>query len=273
MKKVLLTTCLFLFAIQASWAAEAQKSAPTRIHCELVPVYRGSNPYLDYKPNKHIRNGTSSNWSGYFAATSTSSPQPGSVSQAIGSWTVPAVSATPSDAFSSAWVGIDGAGSNTVEQLGTEQDWIGGQAQYYAWYEMFPRGSFLLRGFPVNPGDLITARVKYKGNGRFRLSIQNVTQNVVAVVPKKKTRNANALRLSAEWIMEAPSAGGILPLANFGVIDFCDCNATINGVNGPINNSSWQNEALTMEENNVVKAVPSGLSNGGQNFSVTWYHE
>ena len=42
--------------------------------------------------------------------------------------------------YSSVWVGIDGYSSNTVEQIGTEQDVsANGKTSYYAWYEMYPQ--------------------------------------------------------------------------------------------------------------------------------------
>src|SRR5580692_7619915 len=93
---------------------------------------------------------SSANWSGYAVATGA-----GAVSQVAGSWVVPAVTSNVS-AYSAAWVGIDGAFSSTVEQIGTSSDFVNGQAQYYAWYEMYPAGSVNL-GLTIKPGDTITA--------------------------------------------------------------------------------------------------------------------
>jgi hypothetical protein len=78
---------------------------------------------------------TSSNWSGYAVDSSKDS-----VSSVAGSWTVPAVAGSGT-AYSSIWVGLDGSNSSTVEQIGTDSDVINGQAQYYAWYEMYPKDS------------------------------------------------------------------------------------------------------------------------------------
>jgi hypothetical protein len=51
-----------------------------------------------------------------------------SVTDVTGSWTVPAVDCTSPNGtpngYSSFWVGIDGYGSNTVEQIGTDSDCV-----------------------------------------------------------------------------------------------------------------------------------------------------
>jgi hypothetical protein len=74
--------------------------------------------------------------------------------------------------------------------------------------------------------------------------------------------------------MEAPSSYSVLPLADFGVVDFFGCDATVNGVTGPIGDSAWQYDALTMETSSqVAKAVPSVLSPDGSAFSVAWEHQ
>ena len=65
----------------------------------------------------------SPNWSGYVAATNLTSPQPNSVTEVVGSWIVPAVTGPAgANTDSSVWVGIDGYGSGTVEQVGTQED-------------------------------------------------------------------------------------------------------------------------------------------------------
>ena len=73
----------------------------------------------------------SGNWSGYFALGQ-------AFSAVTGSWSVPAVTCpTSATSYSSQWIGIDGAQSQTVEQDGTESDCFGGTPNYDAWYEMY----------------------------------------------------------------------------------------------------------------------------------------
>src|SRR6266852_9847638 len=113
-------------------------------------------PQLTLAPRAHDGSFTSTNWSGY-AVTGAS----GSVSDAKGSWTVPAIQGTcPStNQYSSFWVGIDGFSSGTVEQTGTDSDCQNGSPTYYAWYEFYPKPSFIASGITVHPGDVIKAEV------------------------------------------------------------------------------------------------------------------
>ena len=103
----------------------------------------------------------------------------------------------------------------------------------------------------------------------YQLSITNNTTGVYFVVPTSYTTVAPAERSSAEWIVEAPSSGKILPLANFGTVNFSACNATglIYG-SGSITN--WPADPLTMVDPSGGTATPSKLSADGTAFSVTF---
>lgn len=222
-----------------------------------------------HAPRIKVKNGQSTNWSGYASLTNLNNPQPYSVSDAQGSWTVPALTCTNSSTYSSAWVGIDGYSDGTVEQTGTEHDCINGTPSYYAWYEMYPKMSRRL-SMSVHAGDSMFAEVNYNGGNQFVLTLRDNTTGQSFTT----TQRGKAQRTSAEWIVEAPWSGGVLPLANFGTLPFINAQATINGHTGPVNDPSWQNDPITMTDSsgNVIKAVPSSLSNGGYNFSVQWYN-
>lgn len=225
-------------------------------------------------PHIPVKEGTSQNWSGYAAVTNLSHPAKNSVEAVYGSWTVPTLSAASHNTWCSLWVGIDGYSSNTVEQLGTEHDWVNGQQQDYAWFEMYPNYSYEITGFPLHPGDLISASVVYQGNNIFVLSIANLTQGVHTTVPTSYTKSHTAKRSSAEWVLEAPYSNGILPLSHFNTAYFTNCTAIINNVHGAINNNHWADDMLTMvTAGGASKAVPSALSSNGQAFNVVWYHE
>lgn len=246
-------------------------------NCVLAPMPSARHHAA---PRIRERNGTSSNWGAYAVQTSLTSPQKNAVSAVHGSWQVPTVSAsTSADTYSAFWVGIDGYSDNTVEQLGTEQDWTPSGATNYVWFEMYPHQSFYITGFPIEPGDTFSASVNYAGGGLFILSITNVTKNVAYTVPTKNTKMNNALRESAEWIVEAPYQGGVLPLADFGTASFTNCSATVNGVTGAIDNPGWQFDDITMASGSVVKAQPSALKDTTVHgtttsaFSAQWFHE
>jgi hypothetical protein len=243
-------------------------------NCTLTPSTR-----IHATPRIRNRDGTASNWGGYAVETSLASPQRNAVSAAHGSWRIPTISASASrETYSALWVGIDGNSDNTVEQLGTEQDRTPGGQVNSVWFEMYPHQSYNITGFPIEPGDTFSASVQYAGNERFILSITNVTKGVTYTVPARYTR-MKASRESAEWIVEAPYQGGVLPLADFGTVFFSDCSTTINGVTGAIDHPAWQYDPITMASGNTVKAQPSTLNDSivhGTSvsaFSARWHHE
>lgn len=202
---------------------------------------------------------TSTNWSGW-ANTGAR------FADVKGTWTQPAASCSAGEtAYSSFWVGIDGDGTNTVEQIGTDADCQGGTPTYYAWYEMYPR-------FPVNlsntihPGDTLNADVRTNGSGSFTLTIHDATRGWTFTTQQRSSR---ARLGSAEWIAEAPSSsGGVLPLANFGTVSFSNC--TADGLSISANPNP---DKITMvTAGGTVKAQPSSLGSGGTSFSVAWKH-
>lgn len=248
---------------QSSMISEKQISHETGTHDH------GSAPHLSLGAS------TSTNWCGYAAATDLSFPRPRTVNAVAGTWTVPTLLGPNPNGYSAVWVGIDGFTSPTVEQIGTESDWINGAQVNYAWFDMFPRGSFQIIGFPVNNGDVITGIVTHITGNSFQLILLNFTQNVFTIIPSVYTKLSGARRSSAEWIVEAPTDinGNVLPLANFGTLPFMNSIATIRGVTGPINDPSWQNDAITMvTPSNTTKAAPSALSPDGSSFTATWVH-
>lgn len=238
----------------------------------LMFYYLGSlrtlNP-IYHSPRIKVKNGTSTNWSGYAALTNLSSPQNNSVSDVKGSWVIPTLSCSSINTYSSEWVGIDGYSDSSVEQTGTEGDCINGKSSYYAWYEMYPKIS-KRTSLVVNAGDTINAEVQYSRRGVFILTLKNQTSGQSFSTSQK---NMTAQRTSAEWVMEAPSSGSILPLANFGTIQFSNAQATINGISGTISNGSWQNDPMVMvTSSGTPKASPSSLSADGSSFSVSWFN-
>jgi hypothetical protein len=274
MRKTLFCLGMSVFALTSLFSEGALteiRQSMQQIKCQVLPWVRPSSQ--GSFPHVEVEESTSANWSGYAAATSLSRPASNSVSYVAGYWTVPTLQPTPNNSFSSAWVGIDGYASSTVEQIGTEHDWVGGAQQNYVWFEMYPQGAFEIVGFPVNSGDVMAAEVRFIGRGVFELVIYNTSQGVYFIVPKSYTTSPSAKRSSAEWIVEAPYFNGVLPLADFGHINFSSCEATINGKTGTISNNRWKDDPLTMVTSRIIKAIPSVLINKGANFTVTWDHE
>jgi hypothetical protein len=170
------------------------------------------------------------------------------------------VSCTSQNTYSAYWVGLDGDTTSTVEQLGTEADCVGGIARYSSWYEVYPHRSFAAP-VAVMPDHTYHASVVSEGSGRFQLSLQDTTTNGPTFTTIQKLSNAKLA--SAEAIVEAPSGGGVLPLANFATAQFSG--VTANGATL----TSPPADAITMvNTSGAVKARPTALSGG--NFSVAW---
>jgi hypothetical protein len=214
----------------------------------------GSATQIVRGTNHRITNSTSSNWSGYAVTGS-------KYTSVSASWTEPSVSCSGT-AYSSFWVGLDGDTSNSVEQTGTDADCSGSTPQYYAWYEMYPKYPVNLKG-TVKPGDHLSASVTTDGKGNFVLAITDSTQGWTNTTNAKLRGAALA---SAEVIAEAPSSrSGVLPLANFGTVNFTSAMA-----NGVAMNTLSGLDPITMASGSTTKALPGNMSNGS--FSVVWKH-
>ena len=228
---------------------------------------------------RHGKNATSTNWSGY-AVTGAD----GSVTDVKGSWIVPTATclAGAPDSYSSLWVGIDGFNSSTVEQIGIDADCVSGKPTYSAWFEFYPHWPYNINNFTVKAGDTISAEVSYipKG-GLFTVTLKNGTQSF-----STSTKMPQAKLSSAEWIVEAPSSSGVLPLANFGSASFGHvftrqsgtCDATVSGIGGPTGNVGpigAFNTADVIQINMVtstdaLKAMTNSLSPDGSSFTVAF---
>lgn len=247
--RILLSSVLAVLAtavLGGSAAASSERSA--------VVVRHGPPALL-------VTHSLSLNWAGYASYNHT-------FSDVKGTWTQPTAdcSTTNKSTYSSFWVGLDGYNSSSVEQIGTDADCSHGKATYYAWYEMYPNPSVTIGNFPINPNTPYTGEVKYTGNNSFTLTLTGGGHTFSTTQTLR-----NAPRSSAEWIAEAPSlcAGGchIAPLTDFHQVNFSGASADSTAI------SSWTDDPLTMVTNGgQVKAQPSGLSNNGTAFNVTWSH-
>ena len=195
---------------------------------------------------------TSTNWSGYAATGSTYT----SVST---TFTQPAVKCSSGDQYSSFWVGLDGYSSDSVEQTGTEADCVGRTAEYSAWYELYPAYPVTYSN-TVKPGDVITETVTFSGTSTYAMTVKDTTEGWTKTTTKTSKGDA---RSSAEVIAEAPYSGGVLPLADFGTVDFSG--STVNGASLSSTDPTGMN---MVSSKGAAEATISSLSGGA--FSITW---
>ena len=213
---------------------------------------------------------TSENWAGYGVSGAT-------FTAVQGSWTQPrATCPTSTKQLASFWVGIDGlSGADpTIEQVGTDSDCVAGGGDYYAWYEMDPKGVNYLSSskYPVVAGETIGAAVSASGKV-FTLSIEALSGGVVKWrFSTNQTTSTLPQESSAEWIAETPCRGSscvIGQLADFGAVAFTHVSA-----DGLAVSSYKAKTELTMtnKKTTIIKARPSALTSGGTAFTVTWDH-
>ncbi len=206
----------------------------------------------------HGKEISSTNWSGYAVSGSN-----GAYRSVSASWTVPAVTCTSGDRYASFWAGLDGYGSRSrsVEQTGADADCAGLTAKYSGWYEMYPAAPVYF-GTRVRPGDRISASVTFLGGGTYTLVLRDSTRGWTRTVTKVAT---GLRRSSAEVITEAPSsAGGVLPLADFGVVRFTDCR-----VNGKALKQLHPIKIVMIDGGGLAKDSTSALTSAGA-FHNTW---
>jgi hypothetical protein len=218
----------------------------------IRPAGHGTRPLVAHGGPANAA--TSTNWSGYAAAS-------GTYKSVSATWNEPKGTCSGTAKYSSFWVGLDGYNSSTVEQTGSEVDCSGSTPQYYSWYEMYP-------AYPVNfsnavsPGDQFYGSVTFNGSSSYTLVLKDTTKGWSHTVTKSLSGAANS---SAEVIAEAPSsASGVLPLAHFSPVTFS--NATVNG--SPIGNFS-PTQIIMVDSAGRAKDSISSLSSG-TTFTATW---
>jgi Peptidase A4 family len=170
---------------------------------------------------------------------------------------------TPRRTFSSAWVGLDGFSSGTVEQDGISADCAGGKAHYAAWWEIFPRPE-IATSMVIHAGDSITETVTFNPrNGKFLMSVRDNTNHRHFAVARKCAAK-RCSRSSAEFISEAPGVnGGQSSLADYGAESFASI-SIVAGQRGGILSSHWKafKIAQVNTANHHVLALPTTLHAG-----------
>ncbi len=224
-------------------------------------------PILFESPNQGSASLVSFDWSGYCVSSDVNNPQP-LVTAINGSWTVPTVTVSDVDSFSATWIGIGGQFDQTLIQTGTEQDSVGGQANYSAWYELLPNDSISIDSLTVSPGDKITASIKLadSSTNTWSIEIHDLTNGQVY----QKNVVYDSAMLSGEWIVERPTVNSqISPLANFGQVTFTDCSAIIDSANGTI--KSFPSTQVTMvNRQNTELANVTPLTSDGKSVTVDY---
>ena len=251
---------IVLGSVAAAGTASAAPAAQHATHLIRPAVHlirpggHGTRPLVAHGGPANAASST--NWSGYAAAS-------GTYKSVSASWTEPTGTCSGSAKYSSFWVGLDGYNSEHRRADRQRGGLLRQHPEYYSWYEMYP-------AYPVNfsntvrPGDHFTGSVTFNGGSSYTLKLSDTTRGWSHTVTKSLSGAANS---SAEVIAEAPcctASGGILPLAHFSPVTFTS--ASVNG--SAIGNFS-PTQIIMADNSGRDKDSVSSLS-GGNSFKVTW---
>lgn len=200
--------------------------------------------------------GSSPNWVGYAANA-------GGYSSVSATWQQPAVDCSQGDGSVVFWVGLDGWGSNAVEQLGTEAQCNSGTAAYRAWWETYPVNAVTPYSDTVQPGDVVKATVTYLSGHNYDLTLTDQTQGWSEDTPA--TASANATNASAEIVAETPSNGtdSYTNLPDFLTAQFSQ--ASINGQ--PLGSAAPVGITMVRSGHTLASVTPL---TGNNDFAVDW---
>jgi hypothetical protein len=209
---------------------------------------------------------THNNWTGYVLVGHTEGFR-----QITGQFKVPAVVCTSQTSKASFWIGLDGYGNGTVEQVGISTDCHSYVPLYQAWWEMYPNGTTYK--FIVYPGDTVSMLVKYVG-GAWNLALTDLSRddnahkfNVTEPCPSGHVCE----NMTAEAVLEADGGKN---LSNFTSASFSKIQAvdSSNATTGLVANGSiWGlAEVLMTGANGQNLADPGTITSSGQNYTLTY---
>ncbi len=248
----LTVTVLAVAGLVAAPAAAMASTAHTD-HGAAAHRAKVSNS-LDHIISQSPADQQSSNWSGYVETGS------GYASASV-TWNVPTASQTSGDTYGSNWVGIDGDGNSDLIQTGTEEDYVDGQAQYGAWWEILPAAETPISSLSVSPGDSITGTIQQQSGSTWEITL---TDNSTGQ-SFNTTQSYSGPGDSVEYIEESPEINGsIATPADLSTATFSG--ATVNGGSPNLTSS----DAIDLVQNGTTYYQPSAPNSSGDGFSVSY---
>ena len=260
----------FVFAI--SVAAISLATFPG--HAAGPVAYSIARPDLPFHPGRVITTASarqSTNWAGYNLGFLPDGHK--LFTQVSGTWTVPTPSLHAAEnEYSVNWVGI-GGGCVDASCLSTDPTLIqAGSAQYidssgtrtyFAWWEIIPGPILQIANFAVRPGDRMYAdlHLVVSLSNVWAITVKNLTtgQTYTTTVPY------SSAYLTAEWIEERPSVGGLpAPLPSLTNPRFND--ARVNGAAAHLSPA----QSMDMADTSRL-ATPSNPDPDANGFNVCTY--
>jgi hypothetical protein len=225
----------------------------------------------------------SNNWTGFVLKGSKNN-----FTEIEGSFVVPSYSC-PNDpekfAESSIWIGLDGSGSPTVEQVGIDLNCYytkhgGWDKEINPWWEMYSahdRQQTLTWG--ISPGDKISMKVWYNAsNHQYGLYLKDATTGQQFTNYESCATGISCNNSSAEWIVERASYSGTkYPFVDFNPLTFTDAEASTNPSYSALPFSDYPNYPFNIQlvanKNDWLVSLPGQVAPGVSQFTVDLLRE
>lgn len=189
--------------------------------------------------------------------------------QVTADFKVPTVTCTSAQSKASFWIGLDGYGNGTVEQVGITTDCDQSYPNYGEFYEMWPNNPQY--PFRVNPGDSIAMSVTYD-SGHWNLAEKDLTQptekfNLPLTCPSGKVCE----NMTAEAVLEAASGTHLSKFTTTGFTEFQAVDSSGAKVGLKANGAVWGLAKLLMTgTDGQPLADLSTITDNGEVFSFTY---
>jgi hypothetical protein len=212
------------------------------------------------------------NWSGYADGAMTTPA--GTFTKVGGTWTAPSVTCGAEDQVTIDWVGLDGAFSSSVEQVGTIGQCFEGSPIYYTWWQMFSAGNnsgYVAVGSALQPGDKIIASVTRSGTS-YTLKLTDATNTANSFKTVQTCLASNCPDTSAEWISArvAFPQVGFAPQAHYNAFKITSGTQVANGTAGTIASFSTVNAITMIDATQSYSLNTVTTLTGGNSFSTAW---
>jgi hypothetical protein len=210
-------------------------------------------------------NGTE-NWTAYVLVGHTQGFR-----QVTADFKVPSVACTSASSKASFWIGLDGYGNGTVEQVGLSTNCSDGVPQYETWWEMYTGGPQYQ--FVVYPGETLSMFVEYVG-GAWKLALTDLTRDTTLTkfnVTEKCPSGKVCENMTAEAVLEADAGGNLSKFSTTGFTEFQAVDSDYDTTGLVANGSVWGLAKLNMTGSNGANLADlSTITDDGEVFSLTY---
>ncbi|MDR3584595.1 MAG: G1 family endopeptidase [Desulfosporosinus sp.] len=238
----------------------SRNSLHSHVHAPQTQQSQGTASNLNLPANTQ----ESDNWAGYIDTPSDGS----SYTSVSGNWTIPTVTASQQNAAAAQWIGLGGATSTDLLQIGTIEDIENGQQVTEVFWEQLPSPAQIVT--TIQNGSSIKASIAQAADLTWNLTLTVSGQSQTYTIPPVTLDPSyvSGIGTSAEWISEDPStqSNQLYPLANMGTVTYQA--ALVNGQ--PLNSTGNKVHSVDLvSSNGNVLLAPSVLGADNESFTTS----